>query len=97
MLDQTTSSTIAVLPLQVAILALEMFLVKSTAPSLPTDPRLHPSYLTILCASELINSLALLQDILQERQPLKLKLSNPMPKSVAVEQCLYLKARSNTT
>ena len=28
-----------------------MFLVKSTAPSLPTDPRLHPSYLTILCAS----------------------------------------------
>ena len=25
------------------------------------------------------------------------KISNPMPESVAVEQCLYLKARSNTT
>ena len=46
---------------------------------------------------QLINFLALLQDILQERQPLKLKLSNPMPESVAVEQCLYLKARLNTT
>ena len=46
---------------------------------------------------QLINFLALLQDILQERQPMKFKLSNPMPESVAVEQCLYLKARLNTT
>ena len=46
---------------------------------------------------QLINFLALLQDILQERQPLKLKLSNPMPEAVAVEHCLYLEARSNTT
>ena len=46
---------------------------------------------------QLINFLALLQDILQERQPLKLESSNPMPESVAVEHCLYLKERSNTT
>ena len=44
---------------------------------------------------QLINILALLPDILQARQPLKLKLSNP--ESVTVKQWLYLGARSYIT
>jgi len=39
---------------------------------------------------QLINFLALLPDILPERQPLNSKFSYPMNESVAVEQCLHL-------